>query len=62
MTILVIGFIEKFFREKEKFKLIIKKAKNEVKKYFKNYDENFQKEFKKKLIPDKNIYFSYDDY
>ena len=56
MTILVIGFIEKFFREKEKFKLIIKKAKNEVKKYFKNYDENFQKEFKKKLIPDKNIY------
>ena len=55
MTILVIGFIDKFFDDKQKFKLIIKKAKNNIKKYFKNYDENFQKEFKEKLIQKKQI-------
>lgn len=54
MTILVVGFIEKFIKDKQKLKLIIQKAKKEIKNNFKNYDEKFQKDFNEGIFDDKN--------
>ena len=53
MSILIIGFIDKFVTDKNKLKLIVKKAKKEIQKNLTIYDENFQKEFIEKIFADK---------
>ena len=54
MTILVIGFVDKFIEDKQKMKLIIQKAKKEILKSFKGYNEELQKEFNKEIFATKN--------
>ena len=54
MTILVISFINKFIKDIKKLKLILEKAKREVKKYFNELDEQFIKEFGDKILIEKN--------
>ena len=49
MTILIVGFIEKFISDKKKFKLILQKAKKEIKNSFKKYNEKFQNEFNEEI-------------
>ena len=53
MTILVIAFIETFMKDQKKLKLIIEKAKKQIKINFKNYDEKFQQEFSNQIIINK---------
>ena len=53
MSILIIGFIDKFVTYKNKLKLIVKKAKKEIQKNLTIYDEKFQKEFIEKIFADK---------
>ena len=53
MSILIIGFIDKFVTDKNKLKLIVKKAKKEIQKNLTIYDEKFQKEFIEKIFTDK---------
>ncbi len=53
MSILIIGFIDKFVTDKNKLKLIVKKAKKEIQKNLTIYDEKFQKEFIEKIFADK---------
>ena len=50
ITILIIGFIEKFISDKKKLKLILQKAKKEIKNNFKNYNEKFQNEFNEEIL------------
>ena len=50
MTIIVIGFIEKFVKDKQKMKLIIQKAKKEIKKNYQNYNEKIQKDFNDEIF------------
>ena len=50
MTVIVIGFIEKFIQDKQKLKLIIQKAKKEVMKNFKKYNEKIQKDFNEEIF------------
>jgi ubiquitin/uncharacterized protein YegL len=50
MTVIVIGFIEKFIQDKRKLKLIIQKAKKEVMKNFKKYNEKIQKDFNEEIF------------
>ena len=50
MTILIVGFIEKFISDKKKFKLILQKAKKEIKNNFKKYNEKFQNEFNEEIL------------
>ena len=54
MTILVIGFVDKFIEDKQKMKLIIQKAKKEILKSFKGYNDELQKEFNKEIFATKN--------
>ena len=54
MTILIIGFIEKFVTDKKKLKLIIQKAKKEIQNNFKTYDEKFQNDFNEEIFESKN--------
>ena len=53
MSILIIGFIDKFVTDKNKLKLIVKKAKKQIQKNLTIYDEKFQKEFIEKIFADK---------
>ncbi len=50
MTILIVGFIEKFVADKKKLKLILQKAKKEIKNNFKSYNEKFQKDFNEEIL------------
>jgi len=50
MTILVLSFINTFIKDQKKIKLIIEKAKKEVKKNFINFDDNFLEEFGKNIL------------
>ena len=54
MTIIVIGFIEKLVENNQKMKLMIQKAKKEIKNNFKNYDEKFQNDFNEEIFGNKN--------
>ena len=54
MTILVLGFIETFIKNKKKLKLIMEKARKEIKKNFSKFDENFLKDFCQKILIEKN--------
>lgn len=53
MTILIIAFIETFIKDRKKLKLILEKAKKQVKINFKNFDEKFLQEFSKQIIINK---------
>ena len=50
MTILVISFINKFIKDKKKLKLILEKAKREVKKHFDKFDEQFIVNFGNQIL------------
>ena len=50
MTIIVVGFIEKFVKKKKKMKLIIQKAKKEIMKNFSKYNEKIQKDFNDEIF------------
>ena len=50
MTIIVVGFIEKFVKDKQKMKLIIQKAKKEIMKNFSKYNEKIQKDFNDEIF------------
>ena len=50
MTILIVGFIETFVKDLKKFKLILGKAKKEIKKHFDKFEETFLKEFCDKIF------------
>ena len=54
MTIIIIGFIEKYVENKQKIKLIIQKAKKEIQHNYAKYDEKLQNEFKDEIFGDKN--------
>ena len=54
MTILVLGFIETFIKNKKKLKLIMEKARKKIKKNFSKFDENFLKDFCQKILIEKN--------
>ena len=54
MTIIVIGFIEKLVENNQKMKLMIQKAKKEIKNNFKNYDEKLQNDFNEEIFGNKN--------
>jgi len=53
MTILIISFINKFIKDKKKLKLILEKAKREVKKNFNKFDEQFILDFGNQILIDK---------
>ena len=53
MTILIISFINKFTKDKKKLKLILEKAKREVKKHFDKFDEQFIINFGNQILIDK---------
>ena len=55
MTIVVVGFIETFVKDLKKFKLILIKAKKEIKKHFEKFDETFMKEFCAKIFAEKKL-------
>jgi ubiquitin len=50
MTILVLSFINTFIKDQKKLKLIIEKAKKEVKKNFNKFDDSFLEEFGNKIL------------
>ena len=54
MTIVVIGFIENLIENNQKMKLMVEKAKKEIKNIFKNYDEKLQKDFNEEIFGNKN--------
>ena len=54
MTILVLGFIETLIEDKKKLKLIMEKARKEIKKNFSKFDEQFLKDFCQKIFIEKN--------
>ena len=55
MTILVLSFINKFIKDKKKLKLILEKAKREVKKLFDKLDEQFIKNFGEQILIEKKL-------
>ena len=50
MTILIVGFIDKFVTDKKKLKLILQKAKKEIQKNYKAYNEKFQNDFNNEIF------------
>ena len=50
MTILILSFIDKFIKDKKKLKLILEKAKREVKKHFNKLDDQFIKDFGAQIL------------
>ena len=54
MTLVILGFMETFIKDKKKLKLIMEKARKEIKKNFNKFDEQFLKEFCQKIFIEKN--------